>query len=473
MRETSLRIALVTTCVLSLLMPVHSNALDLGKIVQDIKNKAQQNASSNSNSSSGGNSSSSSSTSSGNSSSNTYQSQRDPSRESVKKYSAILAAKNAGIPVDVKETVDGQERVGKEDVLTEALTKTVAKVYPDLGIPAYNLYYTYSEFQRNITNPAYGLINKFDKTEKLNVYTMMNQPDPQKNTWSITANANINTKLSDENIHKIREDSRIIYTQGGGGSFAQSRASATLNAVMQYHQINIVQNSPVTMNMMNPNYGLVEKVEVLNEIQDKNTGMFISKLKVTMSDMTRVDPAKFQRISMDMDASKMKEGPNPVLESLVQATNEVSQAQTVIEGALGIKVMSEAQRRDAIREKAGIRFGDNDFQWRVSMTEERWAVIEERIKGNPKIDEQQKQEYVRGQKMMIPAYTKALASGARIFTSLSSGGNPFQSLQALIQFPRLMAANSEGMNSMITFNTNQGVDNTELKTKVADLNKDI
>jgi hypothetical protein len=164
-----------------------------------------------------------------------------------------------------------------------------------------------------------------------------------------------------------------------------------------------------------------------------------------------------------MEASKVNEPPNPVLNSLLSATQEVGAAQAIIENALSIKGANEMVKQDAYREKAGIRFGENDFQWQVGMSEQRWATIEERLKDNPKLDEQQKQEFTRGQKAMIPAYANLFKSGASIFTSLSSGGNPFQSLQALIQFPRLMAANSEGMNSLMTYNSNNGIDNTPMK----------
>ena len=441
-------------------------ALDLNKMLKNLKEKSQQNppATNGANPAATSNNNQTPANSSQRSGSdNTYQKQSDPSRESVKKHKAIILAKASGVPLDVKELVDGKERVSKADVLTESLSKAVGTVHPDLGVPLYNLYYTYSEFQKNITNPAYGLINKFDKTEKENIYTMMGQPDPQKNTWSVTVVANINTKLSEENYRKIKEDSRIIYAQSFGSTIEQARSAALLNAVQQYHQINLAPNTPVIRNMSNPNYGLTEKIEVINELQNQNTKLFISKIKVTLADVSKVEKSKFDRIKGDMEASRVKEPPNPVLNSLLSATQEVGAAQAIIENALSIKGANEMVKQDAYREKAGIRFGENDFQWQVGMSEQRWATIEERLKDNPKLDEQQKQEFTRGQNAMIPAYANLFKSGASIFTSLSSGGNPFQSLQALIQFPRLMAANSEGMNSLMTYNSNNGIDNTPMK----------
>lgn len=440
----------------------NSYALDLKKMLKEIKDKSQQNQAGNAQPSQA-NSNSGSNSASSQGSGNNYQGQNDPRRESVKKHKAILIAKSSGVAVDVKELADGKERVSKADVLTEALSKAVNTVHPDLGLPLYYYHNTYSEFQKNINNPVYGLINKFEKIEKENVYTMLGQPDPQKNTWSVTVNANINTKLNEDNYRKIKEDSRIIYTQFFGSTPEQARAGAVLNAVQQYHQVSLAPDSPVVKNLLNPNYGLVQKVDLISENQDQFTKLFVSKIKVTLADMSQVDKSKFEKLKNDMEVSKIKEPPNPVLDSLTAATKEVGAAQTIIENALSIKGTNEMVKQDAYREKAGIRFGENDFQWQVGMTTERWATIDQRLKDNPKLDEQQKREFERGQKAMVPAYLNVLKSGASIFTSISSGGNPFQSLQALIQFPKLMAANSEGMNSMMTYNSNNGIDNSAMK----------
>lgn len=429
-------------------------ALDLNKLLKNIGDKQQQ-----TNQQVSSNSSSNNSASTGSS----YKSQNDPSRESVRKQRAIISARNSGLPVDVKETVDGKERVSKEDVLVESLSKAVNTVHANLGISSYNYYKTYSEFQKNITNPVYGLINKYDKVDKENVYMMMNQPDPQKNTWSVTVTANVNTKLSDENYRRIKEDSRIIYAETMGQTPEQARAAAALNAVQQYHQVSIAPNTPFMRNFMRSDYGLIQKIEVLGESQNPYTKGYVSRVKVTLADLSKLEPVRYENIKRDIDVSKVQDPPNPVLISLTDATKEVGAAQSIIENALSIKGKSEIEKQDAYREKAGIRLGENGFQWQVGMNEERWGVIEQRLKDNPKLDEQQKQEFIRGQQAMIPAYLKVLKSVGSIFTSLSSGGSPFQSLQAMIVFPKVMAANSEGMNAMMTYNSNNGIDNSAMK----------
>ena len=434
-------------------------ALDLNKLLKNISDKSQQTNQQQNNKQGQLNTSAGHNDSSG----NNFKSQNDPSRESVRKQRTIILAKNSGAPVDIKETLDGKERVGKEDVLIESLSKAVNSVHANLGISSYSYYNTYSEFQRNITSTAYGLINKFDKVEKENVYMMMNQPDSQKNTWSVTINANINTKLSDENYRKIKEDSRIIYTQMFGQTPEQARLGAALNAVQQYHQVSIAPNTPFMKNFMRSDYGLIQKIEILSESQNPYIKGYVSKIKVTLADLGKLDPAKYEAIKRDIEVSKVQESPNPVLIALTDATKEVGAAQSIIENALSIKGTSEIVKQDAYREKAGVRLGENGFQWQVGMNEERWAVIEQRLNDNPKLDEQQKQEFTRGQQAMTPAYLKVIKSAASIFTSLSSGGNPFQSLQALIVFPKVMAANSEGMNSLMTYNSNNGIDNSAMK----------
>jgi hypothetical protein len=449
-----------------------ASALDLEKLMKKINDNQQKNAQqpNSAQPSINSNANNTSSSTNGSTSSNKFQSQNDPARESVKKQRTILAAKRDGVPVDVKELVDGQEYVTKDEVLIQALTKAVRTVHSDLGLPSYQYPRTYSELQKNITSPAYSLINKFDKIEKENVYMMMNQPDPSRNTWSVTVNASVNTKLTSEVLQKIKNDQRIIYTQSFGQNAAEARQGAILIAVQQYHQISIAPNTPFVRNLStNSNYGVIQKVDVISEELNPYNKMVLSKVKVTLADMATVDQAKFASIKNDIDVSKVKESPNPVLIALSAATREVGEAQTIIEGALNIKGENEIKKQDAYREKAGVRFGENDFQAQVGMNADRWAVIDERLKDNPKLDEQQKQEFQRGQKAMVPAFTKVIKAGASIFSSISSGGNPFQSLQALIAFPKLMASNSDGVNSLMTYNTNNGIDNKEMDLAKKDM----
>lgn len=461
---------LIATMLLTVFFMSPAHALDLKKLIEKAKQNAEQgqkgpnqntvqpNAQpSNSNGQTGGQKGTG----------NNYQSKNDPSRESVRKQTEIRLAKKEGRPVIVSETVDGQERLTKEDVLIEALTKAVRTVHPGLSLPSYHHFRTYNEFQKNITSSKYGLINTVEKYEKENAYVMMGQPDPSKNTWSITVKASVNTKLTPENIKSISDDQRIVYSQGFGNTAEAARSMAALTAVQQYHQVNLANSSPFSRNFMNN--GAVQKVEVISEAQDKNSNLFVSKLRVTMADLSAMDSAKLSALKSEIEASIVKEQPNPVLISLNDAAKDVGSAQSIIENALSIKGSAEMIKQDALREKSGVRFGQNDFQWQVGMTSDRWDVIQERLKENPKLDEQQVQEFKRGQSAMVAATLKMFKSASSIFTSLSSGGNPFQSLQALISFPQMMAINSDGINSVMTYNSNNGIDNSEMKSAKAEM----
>jgi hypothetical protein len=209
--------------------------------------------------------------------------------------------------------------------------------------------------------------------------------------------------------------------------------------------------------------GALEKLEVISSSQDKFTILFVTKIKVTLADLSTMSPDRFNVLKNDIEASKVIEQPNPILLALTDATKDVGNAQSIIENALSIKGSAEMIKQDALREKTGIRFGQNDFQQQVGMNSERWGLIQDRLKENPKLDEQQLQEFKKGQSAMIAASLKMLKSTGSIFTSLSSGGNPFQSLQAMISFPQMMAVNSDGINSLMTYNSNNGIDNKEMQ----------
>lgn len=462
------------TTLIAITSASSAQALDLKKFMQKIQKSAQegqQGSGQNTQPQPAGqhntNSNQVTTTSSQQSNNNNYQNKNDPSRDAFKKQTAIRLAKKAGSPVSVSETVDGQERLMKEDVLTEALTKVVRSVHPDLGIPTYHHFRTYSEFQKNIANPKYGLINNIDKIEKENVFSIMGQPDPSKNTWSVTAKASVNTKLTNENIKAISDDQRIMYSQGFGNTAESARNMAALTAVQQYHQINLMNDSPIARNFMRN--GLIQKTEIVIESLDKNSNLFVSKLKVTMTDLSTLDSAKFSNLKNEIEISKVREQPNPIMLALADAAKDVGSAQSIIENALSIKGSAEMIKQDASREKTGVRFGQNDFQWQVGMSADRWDVIQERLKDSPKLDEQQVQEFKHGQSAMIAASVKMFKSASSIFTSLSSGGNPFQALQTLISFPQMMAVNSDGINSLMTYNSNNGIDNSEMKVAKAEM----
>ena len=137
---------------------------------------------------------------------------------------------------------------------------------------------------------------------------------------------------------------------------------------------------------------------------------------------------------------------------------EVNAAQSILENALNIKSNAELEKKDAVREKMGVRFADNGFQRGVSMTQDRYDAIEERLKDNPKLDEQQKREYQRGFKALI---APSLNSVKILFSSFGTG-NPFQGLEALIVARRYLAMNSNAINTLATYNSNNGIDNSAM-----------
>jgi len=438
-----------------------SGGLDFKKLLDKVKqsaeqanaNQSQQNQSPSSPAQSNANSATSMQQANVAGSSNTFQGQNDPSRDSVKKFKRILEAKRNGTPVEVSETADGAQSVGKDEVLIDALSKAVRSVHSDLGIPDNHYAKTYNEFQKNITNPAYGVVSKFERIDKENIYSAMGQQDPQKNTWSVTAKATINTKLTPENIKKIKDDQRVIYAQ-----YIGTPAMAAMIAVQQYHRIKMIPDGGLVMpqntftqNFLKKDYGLVQKVEVISQTQ------LLSTVKVTLNDMATLDKKKFEMIRSDIEKSRIIEPPNQAVIKATAVTNEMNSALMIVENALNIKGSSEMIRQDALREKQGVRFGQNGFEWSVDMQEARVGVLEERMKTNPKIDENVKKEYEKGAKAMVPAYIKNMQLPLSIFTS------GFQGITSAESIIRLVAINSEAFNTLVTFNSNNGIDNSEIK----------
>jgi hypothetical protein len=445
-----------------------SGGLDLKKLLDKVKQNAeqananqQQNQGSSTQPQANQNTSTSSQANSAGSS-NAFQSQNDPSRDSVKKLKRIHEAKSSGTPVEISETADGQINVGKDDVLIDALSKAVRNVHSDLGVPDNHYAKTYNEFQKNITNSAYGVIAKFERTDKENIYSAMGQQDPQKNTWSVTAKVTINTKLTPENIKKIKDDQRIIYTQYVGNSADEAREMAAMIAVQQYHRIKIIPDGGLAMpqnafsqNFLKKDYGLIQKVEVIKEAPMPYSKLVSSSIKVILNDMALLDKKKFSIIQNDIDKSRIIEPPNQAVIKATAVMNEMNGALLIVENALNIKGSSEMVRQDALREKQGVRFGQNDFEWTVNMQEQRVSVLENRMKTNPKVDEDVKKEYEKGAKAMVPAYIKNMQLPLSIFTS------GFQGIIGAESILKMVAINSDAFNTLMTFNSNNGIDNTE------------
>jgi hypothetical protein len=383
--------------------------------------------------------------------------------DSIKKKRLIDNAKSSGTPFEVSETADGQINVSKDEVLIDALSKAVRKVHSDLGIPDNHYAKTYNEFQKNITNSAYGVIGKFERIDKENIYSAMGQPDPQKNTWSVTAKVTINTKLTPDNIKKIKDDQRIIYTQYLGNSAEQAREMATMIAVQQYHRIKIIPDGGLAMpqnvfsqNFLKKEYGLIQKVEVIKESPVPYTKFVTSSIKVTLNDMAMLDKKKFSAIQNDIDKSKIIEPPNQAVIQATAVTNEMNSALVIVENALNIKGSSEMVRQDALREKQGVRFGQNGFEWTVNMQEERVSVLDNRMKSNPKINEDVKKEYEKGAKAMVQPAIKNSLLPLSIFTS------GFQGITGSEKILELVAINWHAVDIVKNFNSNNGIDNSEL-----------
>jgi hypothetical protein len=458
----------ITLCLAIFLVSFQLNAggLDLKKLGDMLKEKAQQAGQNNQqnqaspSTSSQTNTNTNSNTSYGQSSgSNNYQSADDPGRESVRKQKEIIQARRVGAPVEVKAVADGQEKITKDEVLIDALTKAVAMVHPDFNLNVTTQYYkTKTEFQNNITKLEYGVIKSFEKVDKENIYAVMGQADPSKNTWSVTAKTLINTKLSTENIKKISDDQRIIYTVGFGANAEEAKQKAALAAVQYYHQVEIEPNSVFAKSLLKSNYGVVQKFDMLSETADQYTKLIFVKAKITLNDVGTLDKNKFNSIKNDIEISKVKKAPNPIITAFMENIKEVNAAQSILENALNIKSNAELEKKDAVREKMGVRFADNGFQRGVSMTQDRYDAIEERLKDNPKLDEQQKREYQRGFKALI---APSLNSVKILFSSFGTG-NPFQGLEALIVAPRYLAMNSNAINTLATYNSNNGIDNSAM-----------
>lgn len=362
----------ITLCLAIFLVSFQLNAggLDLKKLGDMLKEKAQQAGQNNQqnqaspSTSSQTNTNTNSNTSYGQSSgSNNYQSADDPGRESVRKQKEIIQARRVGAPVEVKAVADGQEKITKDEVLIDALTKAVAMVHPDFNLNVTTQYYkTKTEFQNNITKLEYGVIKSFEKVDKENIYAVMGQADPSKNTWSVTAKTLINTKLSTENIKKISDDQRIIYTVGFGANAEEAKQKAALAAVQYYHQVEIEPNSVFAKSLLKSNYGVVQKFDMLSETADQYTKLIFVKAKITLNDVGTLDKNKFNSIKNDIEISKVKKAPNPIITAFMENIKEVNAAQSILENALNIKSNAELEKKDAVREKMGVRFADNGFQ---------------------------------------------------------------------------------------------------------------
>ena len=400
---------------------------------------------------------------------NNFQSRKDESNESVRKQARIRAAIREGTPVEVTAVSDGSSdiKTSKEEELMYALSKSVRSVHPDIGIPTKSIAKTFSEFQKNISNPVYGVIKSFEKTEKENIYNMMGQADPSKNFWSVTVKALVNTKLSPENLKKISQDERIIYTQSIGSTIDQARKIAALNAVEQYHGISlrsqgdllggVIPNNSFTQNFLNPNYGVIEKIEVVNEGQLPYMKIFTSSIKIILKDLDVLDKKKFGIIERDIKAAEIKKPKSDLMQKIEAINKKVNEAYTVLEKIFDKKGSSEMVKKDALQEKMGHRFGDNGFQEMVGTTSDRKAIIDQRIKeNNTPLNEQQKKEQQQASGMLTVAYVESMQ--IPFLAILTPEGQ--QNFELLTGFA---ADNADSFNLVMTFNDKNGIDNTPMK----------
>jgi len=406
---------------------------------------------------------------------NTFQKANDPAREEVKRQKLVLAAIKSGTPIEISEDSTKDK---KDEALAAALVKAVSVVHNDFGAYTKNDYaiYTNTEYAKNITKPSYGLIASYEKiAEKENIWAPMGQPDPSKSTWSTKVKAVINTKLSVENIKAIATDQRILYVGSMGQTVQEAKFNNILTAVKQYHRINIAPNSVFAKNMLNPNYGVIQKIDVLQEGPLPYGGMMGSKLKITFTDINELPPKKLAQIKQDMQASLLPEKPNPIMNSVNAALDDINLAETKFENALQIKGMSEMIKEDAEREKAGNRLGSSGIEQKVAISEKRMQVIDARLKENPQLDEAQKKEFQSG----LAPYSKgvaglvgSVATGANVMKSVGQGGDVMGDLLMLVttmsQIPRILGVFSNATATLTGYNTNNGVDNKPIEeAKVA------
>lgn len=401
---------------------------------------------------------------------NTFQKANDPAREEIKRQKAVLAAIKNGSPIEVTEESTKDK---KDDALTAALVKAVSVVHNDLGAYTKNDYAvnTNTEYARNITKPAYGLIASYEKiAEKENVWAPMGQPDPSKSTWSTKVKATINTKLTVENIKAIAADQRILYVGSMGQTVQEAKFNNILTAVKQYHRVNIAPDSVFAKNMLNPSYGVIQKIDVLQEGPLPFGNMMGSKIKITFADINELPPQKLAQIKQDIQASMLPEKPNPIMNSVNAALDDINLAETKFEGALQIKGMSEMIKEDAEREKAGNRLGSSGIDQKVAISEKRMQVIEARLKENPQLDEAQKKEFQSG----LAPYSKgvaglvgSVATGAGFMKSIGQGGDVMGDLLMMVntmsQIPRILGVFSNATSTLTSYNTTNGVDNKPIE----------
>jgi len=449
---------------------IYADPVNLKELFKNIQKNAQQPQQSNSQGNTAQQSTVNNNAASGQpGGNNNFQSRKDESNESVRKQAKIRAAKREGVPVEVTAVSDGSPdiRTSKEEELMYALSKSVRAVHPDIGIPTKSFAKTFSEFQKNISNPVYGIIKSFEKIEKENIYNVMGQPDPSKNFWSVTVKTQVNTKLSPENLKKISQDERVIYTQSIGNTVEQARKAAALNAVEQYHGISlrtqgdllggVIPSNSFTQNFLNPSYGVIEKIEIVNEGQLPYMKMFTSSIKITLKDLDILDRKKFGIIEKDIKAAEIKKPKSDLMQKIEAINKKVNEAYTVLEKIFDKKGSSEMVKKDALQEKMGHRFGDNGFQEMVGTTSERKAIIDQRIKENSNpLNEQQKKDQQQASGMLTVAYLESMQ--IPLLAVLTPEGQ--ENFELLTGFA---ADNADSFNLVMTFNEKNGIDNTPMK----------
>jgi hypothetical protein len=303
----------------------------------------------------------------------------------------------------------------------------------------------------------------------------MGVPDPSKSSWTIKYKVTINTKLTPENITKISNDQRVFYTQSIGQNVQQARLSALIEAVKQYHKINIYPNSVFVQNFLKPNYGVIEKIEPLKDFQLPFVNQWGSNLKVTLGDIST--KKNFSQIRSDLQKSLVPEPPNPMMDSINLSLDDLIAAQNRF--AIGLNLMAEIdlKRKDVEKMKSGARLGESGIDQKLVFCLKSQELINESIEKSPKLSEEAKKEFEKGYVPWakgVAGLGNSISQGAKFFSGIGNrSGNIMGDLQVVMntitKMPKVLAIFSSSTNLLTSFGKENKIDTSS----VSDLGKQL
>ncbi|CAM8343413.1 hypothetical protein MCEMOHM34_00739 [Candidatus Methylopumilus universalis] len=399
---------------------------------------------------------------------NKYLAIDDPSREEVKLQKKINLAIKQGIPIEITEI--GTQKA-KELASIDALLRAVNKVYQ------YDDFLN-TQYAKNIQSSEYGLIKSIEKISELeNIISPMGVPDPSMSSWTIKYKVIINTKLSPENVTKISNDQRVFYTQSIGQNVQQARLSGVLEAVKQYHRVNIYPNSVFVQNFLKSNYGVVEKIEPLKDFQLPFGNQWASNLKVTLGDIST--KKNFSQIRSDLQKSLVPEPPNPMMDSINLSLDDLIAAQNRFANGLNLMAEIDLKRKDVEKMKSGTRLGESAIDQKLVFCLKSQELINESIEKSPKLSEEAKKEFEKGYAPWakgVAGLGNSIAQGAKFFSGIGNGsrsgnimGDLLVAMNTITKMPKVLAIFSSSTNLLTSFGKENKIDTSS----VSDLGKQL